>query len=232
MKTASYKLLLPFTLFIVLTTFVSQKTQAQVVDSLGIRIKVFPYMAFNPSRPYLKASLEFLFFKEKLGLELGYGRRYADIAVEKEFRPIDFKGNSFLLSLNLYNLSPNEHKEWRNYISIGYRYLDDLSSVSKVYRNVNDRTLDLETDYFRIIRKLNIWSVQIGTLHMPLRLGLQMGIELGIQHKKQSFVENELEQNENYDRMGCPFCFSHLPREINGLRPSRRIAMTVIYKLL
>lgn len=224
--------LLPVIIFFIFFSF--QTLYVQDSSRFSFLLKLHPLPAIDPNRFQIMGSEEFL-FSNKIGIELGYGKRYSEDAFYIE-RKVDmatttFSGETMFIEATLYNpfgkiLYFNKRKFYsKTYVGLVYRYFYDITNKMKYYSPLTDSMF--HKDCFAVKRSVQIFLFKVGYLIRYKRIGFDFYAGLGLRHKKQTFLNNELDANNDSFSDGIWF----FEKPFDGYLPSINVGIKISYKI-
>jgi hypothetical protein len=219
---------------ILLFSIITLTAKSQDTSKYNVFLKIHPLAVINPDRPSIKGSVEFL-YKHKIGIELGYGRRYSDRTIWYQKLPDTltrhFQGETEFIEITLYNPLRDRpllltHKGQLD-LSFGiiYRHFTDLRNFQIYYSHPNDSTSTL--DCYAIKREVNIFALKAGVAHRTKKISYEFYVELGVRHRKQSFINREWGKGDYVQNFGSYF----INHDYNGFLPSALYAFKINYLL-
>jgi hypothetical protein len=219
-------------------------------DSINTIVKFHPLAAINYDRPSLTGTVEFL-HNDKLGIELGYGRRYGngswlyDLFEEKlDTMTVASFGYTVLFEATLYepykktltlDTITNTYvtiREFRDYIGLAYRYIDDLYNTSRRYYPrgaIRDSTsIEFLNDYYAVKRNVHVLVFKWGTIDKHKYLSRELYCEVGIRYTDRFHINREFDpDNDIFDSgNGIFFDFPY-----NGFLPTLNFGLKINYQL-
>jgi hypothetical protein len=222
-------------LFLITSCLFAQK------ESFNTIIKVHPLAAINPDRPSITGSIELL-LNEKVGIEVGYGRRHSNsfwFKLDKiDTMTVDFSGNTVLFEVTLYDpfkekfdtkynwFFPN--REAGNYVGVAYRYIDDLYNTSKYYFDHKDTGVTPATnDCYAVQRKVRVLVLKAGYVNKFQSFTTEFYYEAGIRYKNRVHIKSEFDpENDTFPSGLYPW-----ERAYKGILPTLNIGFKVNYQI-
>ncbi len=227
-------------LFFLLFFAFSITTKAQDSSRFAVRLKLHPLAAINLDRPSIIGSIELL-FKNKIGVEYGYGRRYSDLLFGQDWKldsiTVPFNGQTQFIELTFYSpiKSKNQPSTLLNsintYIGVSYRHFTDLANGQKYYFPHNDTpsvTQSSKLDCYAVQRNVHIFVVKGGVIFKSKGFSTEFYGELGLRYKKQTLIKNEFNPDKDSFTNGLwPW-----ENPYDGYLPTVNIGFKVNYQIL
>ncbi len=176
------------------------------------KLKFSLFNALNPHMPHLTLGYE-LIFKEKIGVEFDYGRRYLDKGIywylinEKYFDSIVSPSFGerihfeikYYKSFNFY--SKNQNFSERIYCGLALYRIIDRRNILISYRiptSSNSTTFNVSRENTAIQKQLLISDFIFGIESKKKRFSVDVYALVGVKHKRQYFIANESEEKGYY----------------------------------
>lgn len=227
-------------LFLLLSFAFSTTTNAQDSSKFAIRFKFHPLAAINLDRPSIIGSVELL-FKNKVGVEYGYGRRFNDILFGQDWKldsiTVPFSGQTQFIELTFYSPTKNRNgstgffNSMSKYIGFSYRHFTDLANGQKYYYPHNDTASvnqSSKLDCYAVQRNVHVFVVKGGVIFKSGGFSTEFYGELGFRYKQQTLINNEFDPDKDSFASG----FWPWEKPYDGYLPTLNIGLKVNYQIL
>ena len=212
----------------------SQLIFSQESKDLDVNLKFHLLPAITVGIPRMQGSVEFL-YKKKVGLEVGYGKRYRDksffFAKDVDTLTANTVGEIFLLDLNIYNVFNfiNVHKKnmgLDHYVGLSFKNLYDYKNKMSSYYPPGD---DLKTqDCYAFKRVVQVYSIKVGVIVSYKRLSIEGFGEFGIRDIRRNPVGNEIDFTDFPTDSGLWFW----GRPYNGILPNINFGLKLCFRII
>ncbi|MES2767397.1 MAG: hypothetical protein V4642_16095 [Bacteroidota bacterium] len=217
-------------------------------DNVETIVKFHPLASINYDRPSITGTIEFLFNKQ-IGIELGYGRRYGngswlhELFEEKlDTMTVSFSGYTILLEAALYepykktqtlDTITNTYitvREFRDYMGIAYRYIDDLYNTSRSYYDHNDtgEVLFPKNDFYAVKRNVHVLVFKAGSIDKYKYFSTELYYEIGIRYTNRFHINREFDSDKDAFDSGTGLFFDF---PYKGFLPTLNFGLKINYQL-
>ncbi|MBC7389359.1 MAG: hypothetical protein H7329_09125 [Opitutaceae bacterium] len=191
---------------------------SQEYSFVQLKPKVHILPLINPERFYLQGSVEFL-LNNRIGIELGYGRRISELNLEKIVIPF---GESIMLDVNYYTRAYKNSQRFRFRMLYGV----SIRKITDSHNGEVDWTAPLDSSHSHKVREtvgvnktLIIFGIKAGVEFYFFKIfGLDLFIEPGLKYKNQNIQSAYYDKKGVYPTNTSPFLLDLLP--YNGYLPN------------